>query len=80
MLYLPTDAFSCNEKLSITRRTPQPHNKVEPRPSRQLSDGKVAVMLAAARYNFIIRSKWGSKRYLDVCQLDGWDEGRDIEI
>lgn len=41
-------------------------------------DGKAAAMLAAARCKFIADGNWGSRRYLDVSLLDGWDERRDM--
>ena len=37
-------------------------------------DGKSVAMLAAARCKFIAEGNWGSRRYLDVSLLDGWDE------
>ena len=43
-------------------------------------DGKAATMLAAARCKFIADGNWGSRRYLDVSLLDGWDERRDMGV
>lgn len=43
-------------------------------------DGKAATMLAAARCKFVAEGNWGSRRYLDVGLLDGWDERRDMGV
>ena len=43
-------------------------------------DGRAATMLAAARREFIADGNWGSRRYLDVSLLDGWDERRDMGV
>lgn len=43
-------------------------------------DGKAATLLAAARCKYIAEGNWGSRRYLDVGLLDGWDERRDVGI
>jgi transposase-like protein len=43
-------------------------------------DGKAAAMLAAARCKFIADGNWGSRRYLDVSLLDGWDERRAMGV
>ena len=32
-------------------------------------------MLAAARCKYIAEGNWGTKRYLDVSLLEGWDVG-----
>ena len=36
-------------------------------------DGRAATMLAAARCKYIAEGNWGTKRYLDVSLLEGWD-------
>ena len=36
--------------------------------------GDAAVMLAAARCKYVADGNWGSRRYLDMGRLDGWDE------
>ncbi|MBR3224107.1 MAG: transposase [Atopobiaceae bacterium] len=41
-------------------------------------DGKSAMMLAAARCKYVAGGNWGSRRYLDLTLLQGWDERRDM--
>ncbi len=36
-------------------------------------DGRAATMLAAARCKYMAEGNWGTKRYLDVSLLEGWD-------
>lgn len=36
-------------------------------------DGRAATMLAAARCKYIAEGNWGTRRYLDVSLLEGWD-------
>ncbi|MFC2705437.1 MAG: transposase [Olsenella profusa] len=36
--------------------------------------GTAAVMLAAARCEYVAEGSWGSRRYLDADLLRGWDE------
>jgi putative transposase len=36
-------------------------------------DGRAATMLAAARCKYMAEGSWGTKRYLDVSLLEGWD-------
>ena len=43
-------------------------------------DGKSATMLAAARCKFVEEGNWGSRRYLDMDLLQGWDERRDMGL
>lgn len=43
-------------------------------------DGKSAMMLAAARCKYVAGGNWGSRRYLDLTLLQGWDERRDMGI
>lgn len=42
-------------------------------------DGRAATMLAAARCKYIAEGNWGTKRYLDVSLLEGWDVRGSVE-
>jgi putative transposase len=39
-----------------------------------LPDGRSAMMLAAARCEYVADGTWGKRRYLDISLLDHWDE------